>query len=237
MSPPLTSPGGEGKGEGETGWLGSGVMGPAMGEGIAQGSAPVPMTLMYTPYQQPQVQPGFGLGGPHRPISPRGNGLGASPINPSGHPRFLTYTVGSPSIVSQQNPIGCNPQTPGPPMGFPRGPPPGFPPRYSQVMAARGEQVYGPPSHDARYGYGEGFPTGNVVIPNQSLNVFLGTGVVVPGEPEGNPTSTDNESQVPNEPESNVGDHATPKENEIPSESGVGSGDATTDTNEIPEGA
>ena len=121
-------------------------------------------------------------------------------------------------------------------MGYPRGPPPGFPPRYSQVMAARGEQVYSPPSHDARYGNGEGFPTGHVVIPNQSLNVFPGTGVVVPWEPEGNSTSPDNESQVPNESETNVGDHATPEENEIPKESEVGSGDATTDTNEIPEG-
>ena len=120
-------------------------------------------------------------------------------------------------------------------MGYPRGPPPGFPPKYSQVMAARGEQVYSPPSHDARYGNGEGFPTGNVVSPNQSLNGFPGTGVV-PGEPEGNPTSLDNELQVPNEPEPNVGDHATPEENEIPNESGVGSRDATTDTNEIPEG-
>ena len=94
-------------------------------------------------------------------------------------------------------------------------------------MATRGEQVYSPPSHVARYGNEEGFPTGNVVIPNQS---------VVPGEPEGNPTSPNNESQAPNEPEPNVGDHATPEENEIPNESGVGSGDATTDTNETPEG-
>ena len=54
-------------------------------------------------------------------------------------------------------------------MGYPRGPPPGFPPRYSQVMAARGGQVYSPPSHDAGFGYGEGFPTGNLVIPNESL--------------------------------------------------------------------
>ena len=236
MSPPLTSPEGEGHGEGETGLLGSEVMGPAIAEGMPQGSVPVPMTPMYTPYQQLQVQPGYGLGGPHRPISPRGDGLGASPINPSGHPRFPTYTVGYPPLASQQNPIGFNPQTPGgPPMGYPRGPPPGFPPRYSQVMAAREEQVYSPPSHDARYGNGEGFPTGKVVIPNQSLNVFPGTGVV-PGEHEGNPTSLDNESQVPNELEPNVGDHATPEENEIPNESGVGSGDATTDTNEIPEG-
>ena len=74
------------------------------------------------------------------------------------------------------------------------------------------------------------------MIPNQSLNVFPGTEAVVPGEPEGNPTYPDNESQVPNEPEPNVGDHATTKENEIPNESGLGSGDATTDTNEIPEG-
>ena len=103
-------------------------------------------------------------------------------------------------------------------------------------MAARGEQVYSPPSHDTRYGNGKGFPTGNMVIPNQSLNVFSGTEVVVPGEPEGNPTSPENESQVPNEPEPKVGDHATPAENEIPKESGVGSGAATTDTNEIPEG-
>ena len=121
-------------------------------------------------------------------------------------------------------------------MGYPRGPPPGFPPGYSQVMAARGEKVYSPPSHDARYGNGEGFPTGNMVIPNQSLNVFSGTEVAVPGEPEGNPTSPENESQVPKEPEPNVGDHATPEENEIPKESGVGSRDATTDINEIPEG-
>ena len=237
MSPPLTSPEGEGHGEGGTGLLGSEVMGPVIGDGMPQGSVPVPMTPMYTPYQQPQVQPGFGLGGPHRPISPRGDGLGASPINPSGHPRFPTYTVGHPPMVSQQNPMGFNPWTPGgPPMGYPRGPPPGFPPRYSQVMAARGEQVYSPPSHDARYGKGEGFPTGNMVIPNQSLNVVPGMEVVVSEEPEGNPTSPDNESQVPNEPEPDVGDHATPEEKEIPNESGVGLGDATTDTNEIPEG-
>ena len=237
ISPHLTSPEGEGHREGETELLGSGVMGPAMEEGMAQRSVPVPMTPMYTPYQQPHIQPGFGLEGPYRPISPRGDGLGASPINPSGRPRFPTYTVGHPPLVSQQSPTGFNPQTPGgPPMGYPRGPSPGFPPRYSQVMAVRGEQVYSPPSHDARYGYGEGFPTGNVVIPNQSLNVFPGTKALVPGEPEGNPTSPNNESQVPNEPEPNVGDHATPEENEIPRESGVGSGDATTDTNEIPEG-
>ena len=97
MSPPLTSPEGEGHGEGETGLLGSEVMGPVMGDGMPQGSVPVPMTPMYTPYQRPQVQPGFGLGGPHRPISPRGDGLGASPINPSGRPRFPTYTVGHPT--------------------------------------------------------------------------------------------------------------------------------------------
>ena len=236
MSPPLTSPEGEDHGEGETGLLGSGVMGP-VGEGMPQGSVPVPMTPVYTPYQQPQVQPGFGLGGPHRPISPRGDGLGASPINPSGRPRFPAYTGGHPPFASQQNPTGFNPRTPwDPPMGFPRGPPPGFPPKYSQVMATRGEQIYSPPSGDARYGDGEGFQTGNLVIPNQSLNGFPGTEVVVPGEPEGNPTSPDNESQVPNEPEPNVGDHATPEENEIPKESGVGLGDATTDTNEIPEG-
>ena len=137
MSPPLTSPEGESHGEGETGLLGSGVMGPAIGEGMPQELVPVPMTPMYTPYQQP----GFGLGGPHRPISPSGDGLGASPINPSGRPRFPTYTVGHPPLVSQQNPTGFNPQTPGgPPMGYPRSPPPGFPPRYSQVMAARGNR-------------------------------------------------------------------------------------------------
>ena len=237
MSPPLTSPEGEGHGEGETGLLGSGVVGSAIAEGMPQGSIPVPMTLMYTLYQQPQVQPGFDLRGPGGPISPRRDHLGASPINPAGHPRFPTYTVGHPPLASQQNPTGFNPRTPGgPPMGYPRGPPPGFPPRYSQVMAARGELVYSPPSHEARYGNGEGFPTGHVVIPNQSLNVFPGTGVVVHGEPEGNSTSPDNESQVPNESETNVGDHATPEENEIPKESEVGSGDATTDTNEIPEG-
>ena len=120
--------------------------------------------------------------------------------------------------------------------GFPRDPPPGFPPRYSQVMATREEQVYSPPSGDARYENGEGFPRGNLVIPNQSLNGFPGTEVVVPGEPEGNPTSPDNESQVPNEPETNDVDHAMPDENEVPKESGIGSGDAITDTNAIPEG-
>ena len=121
-------------------------------------------------------------------------------------------------------------------MGFPRGPPPGFLPKYSQVMATREEQIYSPPSGNARYGNGEGFPTGNLVIPNQSLNGFPGTEVVVPGEPEGNPTSPDNESQVPNEPETNDVDHAMPDENEVPKESGIGSGDAITDTNVIPEG-
>ena len=116
-------------------------MGPVISDGMPQGSVPVPMTPMYTPYQQPQVQPGFGLGGPHRPISPRGDGLGASPINPSGRPRFPTYTVGQLPLASQQNLTGFNPRTPGGlPMGYPRGPPPGFPPRYSQVMAARGNR-------------------------------------------------------------------------------------------------
>ena len=62
MSPPLTSPEGDHHGEGETGLLGSGVMGPVAGEGMPQGSVPVPMTPMYTPYQQPQVLPGYGLG-------------------------------------------------------------------------------------------------------------------------------------------------------------------------------
>ena len=65
MSPSLTSPEGEGHGEGETGLLGSGVVGPAIVEGMPQGSIPVPMTPMYTLYQQPQVQPGFGLRGLH----------------------------------------------------------------------------------------------------------------------------------------------------------------------------
>ena len=115
---------GEGHGEGETGLLGSGVMGPAIAEGMPQGSVSIPMTPMYTPYQQPQVKPGFGLGGSHTLISPRGDGLGASQINPSGHPRFLTYTVGHPPLASQQNPTGFNPRTPGgPPIGYPRGPP------------------------------------------------------------------------------------------------------------------
>ena len=119
MSPPLTSPEGEGHGEGLTGLLGSGVMSPAIAEGMPQGSVSIPMTPMYTPYQQPQVKPGFGLGGSHRTISPRGDGLGASPINPSGHPRFPTYTVGHPSFTSQQNPTGFNPWTPGgPPVGI-----------------------------------------------------------------------------------------------------------------------
>ena len=76
-SPPMTLPESEGQGEGETGLLGSGVMGPAIGEGMPQGSVPVPMTLMYTPYHQPpQVQPGYGLGTPHGPVSPRGMALG-----------------------------------------------------------------------------------------------------------------------------------------------------------------
>ena len=55
MSPPLTSPEDEGHGEGETGLLGSGVMGPAIAEGMPQGSVLVPMTPMYTPHQQLQV--------------------------------------------------------------------------------------------------------------------------------------------------------------------------------------
>ena len=74
------------------------------------------------------------------------------------------------------------------------------------------------------------------MIPNQSLNVFPGTEVVVPGDLKGIPLLQKPKSQVPSEPEPNVGDHATSEENEIPKESGVGSGDATTDTNEIPEG-
>ena len=106
MSPPLTSPEGEGHWEGGTGLLGSEVMGPVICDWMPQGSVPVPMTPMYTPHQQPQVQPGLSLGGPHRPISPRGDGLGASPINPSGRLRFPTYTVGHPPMVSQQNPMG-----------------------------------------------------------------------------------------------------------------------------------
>ena len=228
---------GESQGEMGTALLGLGVMGPAMGEGVAQGSVPVPMTLMYTPYQQPQVQPGFGLRVPHRPISPRGDGLGASPINPSGCPRFPMYTVGHPCLASQQSPAGFNPWTPwGPPMGSPRGPPPGFPPKYSEVMATRGEWVYSPPGSDARYGNGERFPTGNWVIPNQSLNAFPGMEVVVPGETEGNPPSPDNDSQVSNVPETNDGDHAMPDENEVPKESELRSGGAIADTNAIPEG-
>ena len=237
MFPPLTSPEGEGQGEWETGLLGSGVMGPAMAEGMPQGSVPMPMTPIYTPYQQPQVQPGFGLGDPHGPISPRRDGLRASLINPSGCPRFPTYTVGPLPLTSQQNPTGFNPRTPwGPPMGYPRGPPPGFLPMYSQVMATREEQVYSPPSGDARYGNGERFPTGNLVIPNPLLNTFLNTGIVVPGEPEGNPAPSVHELQVPNESATNVGDHATPDKNEIPKESELGSGDVTADTSVIPEG-
>ena len=40
MSPPLTSPEGEGHGEGETGLLGSGVMGPVIAEGMPPGVSP-----------------------------------------------------------------------------------------------------------------------------------------------------------------------------------------------------
>ena len=64
MSPPLTSPEGDGHGEGGTGMPIAGAMDPSIVEqGMPQGPVPVPMTLMYTPYQQPQVLPGFGLGG------------------------------------------------------------------------------------------------------------------------------------------------------------------------------
>ena len=72
MSPPLTSPEGDGHGEGGTGVPIAGIMDPSIVEqGLPQGPVPVPMTPMYTPYQQPQVSPGFGLGGHHGPFSPR----------------------------------------------------------------------------------------------------------------------------------------------------------------------
>ena len=115
MSPPLTSPEGESHGEEETGLLGSEVMGPVIGDGMPQGSVPVPMTLMYTCIL---------LISNHRYNLDLAWGVF---IDQSvlGRPRFPTYTVGHPPMVSQQNPTGFNPQTPGgPPMGYPRGPPP-----------------------------------------------------------------------------------------------------------------
>ena len=76
ICPPLTPPESEGQGEGETGLLGSGVMGPAIGKGMPQGSVPVPVTPMYTPYHQPQVQPGYSLGLPTVQSVPGGMALG-----------------------------------------------------------------------------------------------------------------------------------------------------------------
>ena len=103
MSPPLTSPEGDGHGEGGTGVPIAGVMDPSIVEqGLPQGSVPVPMTRMYTPYQQPQVSPELGLGGHRGPFSPRGDGLGASPINPAGRPRFPIYNVGNAPICSTE---------------------------------------------------------------------------------------------------------------------------------------
>ena len=176
-------------------------------EGMPQGSVPVPMTPLYTPYQQPPVPHGFGLGGHHGQISPRGDGLGASPINPLDHPRFPAYTVGQSPITSQQIPTEFNPQTPwGPPMGFPRGPPPGFPPRYPSGALGMGEGIGAMGS-----GYGEDHtttPDEEARGPGNADNKSPEKEVSVPKEPEANPNNqplpTPEEVEIHEDPQSQV---------------------------------
>ena len=204
ISPPLTSPEGEGQGEGQTRVPLLGVMDPSLisggishSEGIPQESVPVPMTPLYTPYQQPPVPHGFGFGGHHGLISPRGDGLGASPINPSGNPRFPAYTIGQSTISSQQFPTGFNPQTPwGPPRGFPRGPPPEFWPRYPSAALGMGEGTGAMGN-----GYGEDHTT-------------------TPDEEAGGLGNADNKSpekevSVPEDPEANPNNQPIPTPEEV----------------------
>ena len=198
MSLPLTSPEGDGHGEGGTGRPIAGVMDPSIIEqGMPQGPVPVPMTLMYTPYQQPPVSPRFGSGGHQGLFNPRGDGLGASPINPSGSPRFPIYNVGNAPSV-QQTPIGFNPRAPGGlPMGFPRGPPPRFPPKYSQVITMRGKQIYSPPSANGIYGNRDGSASDTGRSPDTSPKVTPDKGIVVPGGLEGIPAQIPDDQVIP----------------------------------------
>ena len=68
----------------------------------------IPPTPMYTPYGQPLTPHAFGNG---HVISPRGFGLGASPINPTGHSRFPGFPGCSP-YGSQPYSMGFNPRVP-----------------------------------------------------------------------------------------------------------------------------
>ena len=124
------SPEGDPQEEGDTALLGEGGMDPSIIRGDRvdyDGLVGVPPTPMYTPYGQPLTPYAFGQGYVG-PISLRGFGLGASPINLSSCPRFPGFPGQSP-YCPQPYPMGFNPRVPWvPPMGFPRGPPPGFPP-------------------------------------------------------------------------------------------------------------
>ena len=175
----------------------------------------VPPTPMYTPYGQPLTPYVFGRG--HvGPISPRGFGLGASPINPSIRPRF----PGPSPYGSQPYPMGFNPRVPGvPPVGFPRAPPPGFPPCYSQVFSVRGEHVNIPDGRGYRTGDGHISPDG-LIIPGEPQNMILDEEVV-----------SEESDQDPIPSEGDVGQGEPEKDPMAPGEDPVHTEDA-----EVPNG-
>ena len=157
--------------------------------GIPQGLIGVPPTPMYTPYGQPLTPYVFG----HGHVGPRGDGLGASPINPTGRPRFPGHSP----YGSQSYSKGLNPRVPWvPPMGFPRGPPPGFPPRYSQVFPGRGGSVDIPEGRGVVYGTGEGHrsPDG-VGVPRESRDAFSHEDMIPEGPEEDLVSSEEEGSQ------------------------------------------
>ena len=256
MSPPLSSPEGEYQGQGGTVFPNVGAN--AGGEliypnGVPQGSVMVPMTPMYTPYGQPPVQYGYGTGGPCRPISPRGDGFGASPIRPLGRPRFPPYDMGATPFGPRQPPMGLNPQVPwSPPRGYPRGPHPGMLPRYSQVVAPRGQLVYYPTEEGAHNGEGQGLISPDKsATPEEQQNV-ISDEAIDPLEPKDDPPVSEEDLQgappakvddlvvpdndPPIEPEGNVGDNVIPDKTETPLKQEQGVGDNIIPEEEIPEG-
>ena len=184
------------RGEGDTVLPGDGGMDPSVVRGdmsgyggIPQGLIGVPPTPMYTPYGQPLTPYVFG----HGHVGPRGDGLGASPINPTGRPRFPGHSP----YGSQSYSKGLNPRVPlGSPNGISTGTTSRFSPRYSQVFQGMGGSVDIPEGRGVVYGTGEGHrsPDG-VGVPRESRDAFSHEDMIPEGPEEDLVSSEEEGSQ------------------------------------------